>query len=284
MPQVIILPRLSQVERWPDRKLPQQRFDEAVQAAMNQMSVMVDELNDEFIPAFNNAAKQVDDNANSSNAQIEQAKAETKAYSESAKASAEACKQALDEAAAKVEQSTSQNLAQIILLAQQAQNYANNAENSATTSEQAAANAESAVAEVTKQAAEAKQARDDLLNLAITVEESANNPGFALIDREKNMLRIGVPRPEKGERGNPGRDGRDGTNGRDGKPGRDGLDGADGARGPRGPAGDITTALDARFIQFCVEEGDLVLKYTSEDSAASFSINNNGELEVEINA
>lgn len=284
MAQVILLPRLSEVGRWPDRKLPQQRYDAAVQAAMNQMSVMVDELNDEFIPAFNQAAQQVDDNANSSNAAIEQAKSETKAYAEAAKQSEAACKQALDEATSKVEQAGNQNLAQIILLSQQAQNYAQNAENSAVQAQQSANKVDGVVEETKKYSQEAKEAHDDLLNLAITVEESANNPGFALIDREKNMLRIGVPKPEKGDRGEPGKNGKDGTNGRDGKNGRDGLDGVDGARGPRGPAGDITTALNARFIQFCVEDGDLVLKYTDEDSAANFSINANGELEVEINA
>lgn len=284
MAQVILLPRLSEVGRWPDRKLPQARFDEAVQAAMNQMSVMVDEMNDEFIPAFNQAAQQVDDNANSSNAAIEQAKSETKAYAEAAKQSEEACLQALTEAMSKVEQAGNQNLAQIILLSQQAQNYAQDAENFAGQAQQSANKVDGVVEETKKYSQEAKEAHDDLLNLAITVEESANNPGFAMIDRERNMLRIGVPKPEKGDKGDPGQKGKDGTDGRDGKNGRDGLDGVDGARGPRGPAGDITTALNARFIQFCVEDGDLVLKYTDEDSAANFSINANGELEVEINA
>ena len=280
MAQVILLARLSGVGRWPDRKLPQQRFDEAVQAAMNQMSVMVDELNDEFIPAFNQAAQQVEDNANSSNAQIEAAKTETRAYAEAAKQSETACRQALDEATSRVEQAGNQNLAQIILLSQQAQNYAQSAESFAGQAQQSANRAEGFAGETKKYSQEAKEAHDDLLSLAITVEESANNPGFALIDRQRNMLRIGVPKPEKGDKGDKGEPGQDGMNGRNGR------DGRNGERGPQGPAGDITTALDAQFIQFVVDsEGNLCLNYTGADyTGADFSISEDGYLEVDVNA
>lgn len=44
---------LTPVEPWPSRKLPQERFDASVKTAMDQMSVMVGELNDSFIPAAN---------------------------------------------------------------------------------------------------------------------------------------------------------------------------------------------------------------------------------------
>ena len=47
------IPRLTPVNEWPTRKLPQERFDDAVRTAMNQMSGMVGELNDDFIPAVN---------------------------------------------------------------------------------------------------------------------------------------------------------------------------------------------------------------------------------------
>lgn len=44
---------LTPVNEWPTRKLPQDRFDDAVKTAMDQMSVMVDELNSAFIPQTN---------------------------------------------------------------------------------------------------------------------------------------------------------------------------------------------------------------------------------------
>lgn len=50
---------LTPVEPWPSRKLPQDRFDASVKTAMDQMSVMVGELNDSFIPAVNHAVDTV---------------------------------------------------------------------------------------------------------------------------------------------------------------------------------------------------------------------------------
>ena len=48
---------LTPVNEWPTRKLPQDRFDDAVKTAMDQMSVMVDELNSAFIPQTNEAVE-----------------------------------------------------------------------------------------------------------------------------------------------------------------------------------------------------------------------------------
>lgn len=50
---------LTPVEPWPSRKFPQDRFDASVKTAMDQMSVMVGELNDSFIPAANEAVDTV---------------------------------------------------------------------------------------------------------------------------------------------------------------------------------------------------------------------------------
>lgn len=149
----------------------------------------------------------------------------------------------------------------------------------ASASAEAAKKSEQATSQA---ASEAVAARDELVNLGITVEESATNPGFAVLDREKNILRFGIPKAEKGdkgEKGEPGRDGIDGTNGKDGK------DGKDGERGPAGPAGNITTALLAQFIQFEVDpDGELVLKYTGTSyNGGDFAINEQGYLEVAIN-
>ena len=51
---------LTPVEPWPSRKLPQDRFDASVKTAMDQMSVLVGELNDAFIPAANETAEAID--------------------------------------------------------------------------------------------------------------------------------------------------------------------------------------------------------------------------------
>lgn len=45
--------KLSQINDWPERKLPQERFDEKIVLAMNQMCVLVGELNNSFIPNMN---------------------------------------------------------------------------------------------------------------------------------------------------------------------------------------------------------------------------------------
>ena len=50
---------LTPVEPWPSRKLPQDRFDASVKTAMDQMSVMVGELNDSFIPAANETSEAI---------------------------------------------------------------------------------------------------------------------------------------------------------------------------------------------------------------------------------
>lgn len=44
---------LSAVSEWPTRRLPQTRFDEQVRACMGQLSVMVAQLNGDFIPMLN---------------------------------------------------------------------------------------------------------------------------------------------------------------------------------------------------------------------------------------
>lgn len=44
---------LTPVNEWPTRKLPQQRFDDEVKTSMNQMSKMISELNNPFIPTVN---------------------------------------------------------------------------------------------------------------------------------------------------------------------------------------------------------------------------------------
>ena len=53
------IPNLTPVDPWPSRKLPQDRFDASVKTAMDQMSVMVGELNDFFIPAANKTSEAI---------------------------------------------------------------------------------------------------------------------------------------------------------------------------------------------------------------------------------
>lgn len=318
----IQLPLLSQVTKWPDRKLPQARFDADVQSAMNQMSTMVEQLNTEFTPAFNSLVALVqtgvsdfEQSSSGSMTQIADYAQDARNSRDAAKASEEACKKAVNDAKTEINSGITTNLERLQSLSQEseasmlasldkAQNYTNSAKSYAQQAEIASQNAANSVktelagqvvaasasAEAAKKseqttsqaASEATAARDELVNLGITVEQSATNPGFAVLDRKNNVLRFGIPKAEKGEKGEkgePGRDGVDGTNGKDGR------DGRDGERGPAGPAGNITTALLAQFIQFEVEPaGELVLKYTGTSyNGGDFAINEQGYLEVAIN-
>lgn len=86
----------------------------------------------------------------------------------------------------------------------------------------------------------------------------------------------------KGDTGDTGARGPQGPQGLQGEKGEKGEPGEPGPQGPKGETGDITTALDAQFIQFAVNgSGDLVLNYTGQTSPdATYKINENGELEV----
>lgn len=86
----------------------------------------------------------------------------------------------------------------------------------------------------------------------------------------------------KGDTGDTGARGPQGPQGLQGEKGEKGDPGEPGPQGPKGETGDITTALDAQFIQFAVNgSGDLILNYTGQTAPdATYEINENGELEV----
>ena len=44
---------LPNVDKWPDRKEPQERFSQRINTAMEKMQGMVDNLNNDFIPKVN---------------------------------------------------------------------------------------------------------------------------------------------------------------------------------------------------------------------------------------
>lgn len=94
----------------------------------------------------------------------------------------------------------------------------------------------------------------------------------------------GVPGPAgvKGDTGDTGARGPAGPQGLQGEKGEKGDPGEPGPQGPKGETGDITTALDAQFIQFAVNgSGDLILNYTGQTAPdATYKINDKGELEV----
>lgn len=83
----------------------------------------------------------------------------------------------------------------------------------------------------------------------------------------------------RGLQGDVGPQGAQGIQGPQGPKGDTGDTGPAGPQGPKGDPGDITTALDAAFLQFAVVGTDLLLNYTSLPDA-TFSINDNGEVEV----
>lgn len=87
------------------------------------------------------------------------------------------------------------------------------------------------------------------------------------------------PQGIQGPRGETGGRGPQGIQGIQGEQGPKGDPGPAGPQGPKGDPGDITTALDAAFLQFAIVGPDLVLNYTSMPDA-TFTINGNGELEV----
>lgn len=299
--------QLTPVNKWPTRRLPQDRFDSEVKTAMDQMSTMVEGLNGDFIPKVNAINLEIEQSVSDTASNVEAAANSAAA----ALASQNAAKDSEDAAAVSLEE-TNRNVATTADNVAKTDANVESTDQSVVDARQAVADAEKVVADAMKDAqdmadltlenakktlqkildaqskidndtSDVKEIHTELINLAITVEESKESPGFSLLDRDKNSLRIGVPRgPQgiKGDKGDPG------TNGRDGIDGKDGKDGKDGARGPVGPAGNITTALNAQFIQFEVaEDGQLYLKYTGDDySGASFSITDDGYLEVSVNA
>ena len=99
---------------------------------------------------------------------------------------------------------------------------------------------------------------------------------------EQGIQGITGPAGPAGEQGVTGARGPQGPQGLQGEKGEKGDPGEPGPAGPKGEPGDITTALDAIFIQFVVDgDGDLALNYTgTAQPDADFSINADGELEV----
>lgn len=93
---------------------------------------------------------------------------------------------------------------------------------------------------------------------------------------------IAGPAGPAGEQGTTGARGPHGPQGLQGEKGEKGDPGEPGPQGPKGETGDITTALDATFIQFVVDgDGDLAMNYTgAAQPEAAFSIDADGELEV----
>lgn len=93
---------------------------------------------------------------------------------------------------------------------------------------------------------------------------------------------IAGPAGPAGEQGTTGARGPQGLQGLQGEKGEKGDPGEPGPQGPKGETGDITTALDATFIQFVVDgDGDLAMNYTgAAQPEAAFSIDADGELEV----
>lgn len=99
---------------------------------------------------------------------------------------------------------------------------------------------------------------------------------------EQGIPGVTGPAGPVGAQGAPGARGPQGPQGLQGEKGEKGDPGEPGPAGPKGEPGDITTALDATFIQFVVDgDGDLALNYTgTAQPDADFSINADGELEV----
>lgn len=154
----------------------------------------------------------------------------------------------------------------------------------ATQAAKAEAEASKAQAEASKAQAEADRAlsiQDTLFNLSFAAEVSETGNASADYDPSTGMLLFRVPRGPQGEQGQRGEQGIQGEQGEQGERGEQGEQGPAGEQGPKGDPGDITTALDASFIQFVIlSDGNLALNYTG-NLEATYTINpTSGELEV----
>lgn len=87
-----------------------------------------------------------------------------------------------------------------------------------------------------------------LTSLTTTMSEATSAPGSVSIDWTTNTLNFAVPR------------------------------GPAGSQGPQGPAGDITTALDAVYLNFEIDNNGFLILHTTDVSAATFAFNSNGEI------
>jgi len=141
-----------------------------------------------------------------------------------------------------------------------------------------------AEAEASKAQAEADRAlsiQDTLFNLSFAAEVSETGNASADYDPSTGMLLFRVPQGPQGEQGQRGEQGVQGEQGEQGERGEQGEQGPAGEQGPKGDPGDITTALNASFIQFVIlSDGNLALNYTGILEAI-YTINpTSGELEV----
>lgn len=64
---------LTPIDPFPSRVLPQDRFDQAVRTNMSQLSGMIGELNDSFIPSVNTISTQVEEDASTASTKASQA-------------------------------------------------------------------------------------------------------------------------------------------------------------------------------------------------------------------
>lgn len=88
------------------------------------------------------------------------------------------------------------------------------------------------------------------------------------------------PQGPQGERGPQGIQGIPGEKGDTGPQGPQGEPGPKGMTGDKGPMGD--SPFGAAFGQFRIDGGYLKMDYVGSEDAMTFSINENGELEVEV--
>ena len=197
--------------------------------------------------------------------------------------------------AVKVNATDSSTPEELLASLYRARDIARDAAEAAADSEQAAEGSEQAAATSASRAAASEQAaagheqaarqlledaQDSYLNIgSLTAEAETLEPGeAAAVDFVPDSLRFFFKIP----RGMPGKQGPAGATGPQGARGDKGDPGEPGPQGPKGETGDITTALDATFIQFVVDgDGDLAMNYTgAAQPEAAFSIDADGELEV----
>lgn len=156
--------QLTEIDPFPTRVLPQERFDETVRTNMSQVSGMVGQLNDDFIPAVNTISTEVETNANTAATKASQA-------ASSASTAATHANTAITKAS---EASTSANTANT-----KASEAATSAQNAAANASSASDDADTATAQATAATTKASEAAESATIARTKASEAATSAATA---------------------------------------------------------------------------------------------------------
>ena len=202
---------LTPVEEWPTRKLPQDRFDDAVKTAMDQMSVMVNELNSNFIPRTNEAIDTINDistdlptildspnQAAAAAASAQQAATSASQAGQSASAASNSAQNASNSAATATSKATEagQSASAASTSALDASNSANTATSKATEAAQSASAASNSAQNAESSASAASSSAQQAAGSASTAASEANRAKEEA-DRAASVVSVDIATTDK---------------------------------------------------------------------------------------